>query len=186
MWLCVPAGRLFGLIAQGQGHAESQAARQADSPSRSTPTGIAPHEPALHSEAGRQQAAALDSQAARHSGSPQGVADAPEEPALKSDIGQQQAGIVEGREPHHACATEGGEITSEGPEEPSLRSGVAHRAAAAAKEGMPGCLHAGCACWHATEGPFPQQCSVAHFHACSDERWWYAVNGYSCSYPSLT
>lgn len=128
------AGRLFGLIAQGQGHSESEATRHADS----AVTSAAPLQPALHSEVGQQQSAAAEGQTAGHADSSQAVtADGePEGAAEESDIGQQQANAVDRRAARHGAALEGS-ADADAPEEPALQSGIA-RQAAATQEGMVG------------------------------------------------
>lgn len=121
------AGRLFGLIAQGQGQAESEATRHAGSAAYSA----APLPPALHSEVGQQQSAAVEGQTAGHAGSSQAVTAAGETEgaAEESDIGQQQGDAVDGRAARHGAALEGSSATDP-PQEPALQSGIARQAAA--------------------------------------------------------
>jgi len=129
------AGRLFGLIAQGQGQSESEGTRHADSAGQSA----APLQPALHSEVGQQQSAAVEGQTAGHADSRQAVTAAgePEGAVVESDIGQQQqAGAVDGRAARHGAALEGS-ADADAPEEPALHSGIAQQAAAT-QEGMDG------------------------------------------------
>lgn len=64
-WLPCCSGRLFGLLAQGQTQAEEQAARHSDNSEAPSATAGAPEEPALQSEVGQQQAAAVEGRAAR-------------------------------------------------------------------------------------------------------------------------
>ncbi len=121
------AGRLFGLIAQGQGQSESEAIRHADSAAHPA----APLPPALHSEVGQQQSAAVEGQTAGHADSRQAVTAGGEAQgaAVGSDIGQQQASAVDGRAARHGAALEGS-TAADAPEEPALQSGIARQAAA--------------------------------------------------------
>lgn len=121
------AGRLFGLIAQGQGHSESEATRHADSTAQTA----APLPPALHSEVGQQQSAAVENQTAGHADSRQAVTavGALEGASVESDIGQKQASAVDGRAARHGAAL-AGSSTADAPEELALQSGVAQQAAA--------------------------------------------------------
>ena len=120
------AGRLFGLIAQGQGQSESEGTRHADSAGQSA----APLQPALHSEVGQQQSAAVEGQTAGHADSRQALTAVgePEGAVVESDIGQQQAS-ADGRAARHGAALEGS-ADADAPEEPALQSGVARQAAA--------------------------------------------------------
>ncbi|KAL0024653.1 hypothetical protein WJX77_006333 [Trebouxia sp. C0004] len=121
------AGRLFELIAQGQGQSESEATRHADSAAQSA----APLRPALHSEVGQQQSAAVEGQTAGHADASRAVTAAgePEGAAVESDIEQQQANAVDGRAARHGAASEGSSAT-DAPQEPALQSGIARQAAA--------------------------------------------------------
>ena len=133
------AGRLFGLIARGQGQSESEGTRHADSAAQSA----APLPPALHSEAGQQQSAAVEGQTAGHADSHQAVTAVgePEGAAVESDIGQQQASAADGRAARHGAALKGSSA-ADAPEEPALQSGIAQQAAAT--QGMVGLHVAGC------------------------------------------
>ena len=111
--LCVgsAAGQLFGMIAGRQEVDEapfnSRTAGHADS--SDSPTSVdAPPEPALQSETGQQQAAAVEGQTERHVYTRQGASDTqgvPEETALKSDVGQQQAASGEGQAARHGSSS---------------------------------------------------------------------------------
>ena len=112
--LCVgsAAGQLFGMIAGRQEVDEapfnSRTARQADLSDSTTSVDTQP-EPALQSETGQQQAAAVEGQTERHvnprpgSSATQGVPE--EENALKSDVGQQQAASGEGQAARHGSSS---------------------------------------------------------------------------------
>lgn len=127
------AGRLFGLIARGQGQSESEGTRHADSAAQSA----APLPPALHSEAGQQQSAAVEGQTGGHADSHQAVTAVGESEgaAVESDIGQQQASAADGRAARHGAALKGSSA-ADTPEEPALQSGIAQQAAAT--QGMVG------------------------------------------------
>lgn len=121
------AGRLFELNAQGQGQSERESTRRADPAAQSA----APPPPALHSEIGQQQSAAVSGQTAGHADANQAVTAVGEAEgaAVESEIGQQQASAVDGRAARHGAALEGS-TAAPAPEEPALQSAIARHAAA--------------------------------------------------------
>ncbi len=86
---------------------DSSTAGHADSPD--SPTSVeTPPEPALHSEIGQQQAAAVEGQTERHNHTRQGTSDTKgvlEQTALKSDVGQQQAASGESQAARHGSSS---------------------------------------------------------------------------------
>jgi len=135
------AGRLFGLIARGQGQDEDQAARHAEATLQAPATAGAPQEPPLQSGAAQQQAAAVEGHADRPDDAAEGTAatDAPEEPVLQSDVAQQQAVSTDGQTAMHATSNRGAAAEEGALQEPALQSDVAQHAAAP-QQGMPGLM----------------------------------------------